>query len=288
MSPLAHKTVTKMNGLGNEIVILDLRGSDLTIEAKEVRAIGNGDGLRFDQLMVLFNPRTSSTDAFMKIYNIDGSEAETCGNGTRCVAWMLLNATKRDDLMLETAAGLLTCRRKGENRFAVDMGQPRFAWSDMPLSAPVQDTSHVALSLPSTGELPPAVLVNMGNPHAVFFLPADQSRDLATLGPLLEHHPLFPERANISFARVMAPDHIVLNVWERGAGLTQACGSAACATLVAAVKRGLSARAARITLPGGDLHIAWRETDGEVEMTGPVMFEYEKTLDPLLFSGLAA
>jgi diaminopimelate epimerase len=158
----------------------------------------------------------------------------------------------------------------------------------MPLSAPVQDTSHVALSLPSTGELPPAVLVNMGNPHAVFFLPADQSRDLATLGPLLEHHPLFPERANISFARVMAPDHIVLNVWERGAGLTQACGSAACATLVAAVKRGLSARAARITLPGGDLHIAWRETDGEVEMTGPVMFEYEKTLDPLLFSGLAA
>ncbi len=288
MSPLAKKTVTKMNGLGNEILILDLRGTDLSVTAEEVRAIGRGEGLKFDQLMVLFDSRAKDTDAFMKIYNIDGSESATCGNGTRCVAWWLLRGTSRDHLTLETAAARLVCHRKGEWSFSVGMGQPRFAWDEIPLRGPVPDTDHVTLALSPPVALPEATLVSMGNPHAVFFLSGAGTHDLATLGPLLEHHPLFPERANISFARVVSPDHIILNVWERGTGLTQACGSAACATLVAAVRRGLSARAARITLPGGDLHIAWRENDGEVEMTGPVAFEYEKSLDPLLFAGLAA
>ncbi len=288
MSPLAKKTVTKMNGLGNEIVVLDLRGTDLSVTAEEVRAIGCGEGLKFDQLMVLFDPRAKDTDAFMKIFNIDGSESATCGNGTRCVAWWLLRGTGRASLVLETAAARLACRREGEMRFAVDMGQPRFAWDEIPLRGPVPDTDRVALELPPPVALPPAAMVSMGNPHAVFFLNDTETHDLAKLGPLLEHHPLFPERANISFARVVTPDHIVLNVWERGTGLTQACGSAACATLVAAVRRGLTARAARVTLPGGDLHIAWRESDNEVEMTGPVAFEYQKVLDPLLFAGLAA
>jgi diaminopimelate epimerase len=288
MNPLAQKTVTKMNGLGNEIVILDLRGSDLAINATEVRAIGGGEGLGFDQLMVLFDPHTPGADAFMKIYNIDGSEAGTCGNGTRCVAWKLLSGTPREHLLLETAMGRLSCQRKSENTFAVDMGRPRLAWNEIPLNGPVPDTNNADLSLPATGKLPPAALVNMGNPHAVFFLNEPDKYDLASLGPLLEHHPLFPDRANISFAQIVAPDHIILNVWERGAGLTQACGSAACATLVAAVLRGICGRVARITLPGGDLQIAWREKDGEVEMTGPATFEYEKPLDPLLFSGLAA
>jgi len=288
MTPLAQKTVTKMNGLGNEIVILDLRGTDLSVTGAQVRAIGRGDGLAFDQLMVLFDPRSKGTEAFMKIYNIDGTEAGACGNGTRCVAWLLLKGTDRDRLVLETAAARLTCQRKGEVSFAVDMGQPRFAWNEIPLREAVPDTSKLDLELPSTGALPAAALVNMGNPHAVFFLPPQNTYDLAKLGPLLEYHPLFPDRANISFAEVKSPDHIILNVWERGAGLTKACGSAACATLVAAVRQGLAARAARITLPGGDLRIHWREADNEVEMTGPVAFEYEKVLDPLLFSGLAA
>ncbi len=288
MNPLAQKTVTKMNGIGNEIVILDLRGSGLSISAEEVRAIGRGEGLGFDQLMVLFDPRAKDTDAFMKIYNIDGSESATCGNGTRCVAWWILRGTGRDRLMLETAAARLACQRRGEMSFAVDMGQPHFAWDEIPLSGPVPDTDHVALEISAPVALPQASLVSMGNPHAVFFLNDPAGFDLGKLGPLLEHHPLFPQRANISFAQVLAPDHIILNVWERGTGLTQACGSAACATLVAAVRLGLCARAARVTLPGGDLHIAWRQADNEVEMTGPVAFEYEKVLDPLLFAGLAA
>jgi diaminopimelate epimerase len=288
MSPLANKTVTKMNGIGNEIVILDLRGTGIAVTTEEVRAIGRGEGLGFDQLMVLFDPRSKDTDAFMKIYNIDGSESATCGNGTRCVAWWALRGNNRDHLLLETAAGRLACQRKGEWSFAVDMGQPRFAWDDIPLRAAVPDTNKVALELSLPVSLPPAALVSMGNPHAVFFLSDAEAYDLAKLGPLLEHHPIFPQRANISFAQVRSPDHIILNVWERGTGLTQACGSAACATLVAAVRRGLSARAARISLPGGDLHIAWRERDNQIEMTGPVAFEFEQTLDPLLFAGLAA
>jgi len=288
MSPLAQKKVFKMNGLGNEIVILDLRGSDLSVSAEEVRAIGRGEGLAFDQLMVLFNPRSQGSDAFMQIFNIDGSEAGACGNGTRCVAAMLLRGSDRAGLILETASARLVCARKGETSFTVEMGRPRFGWTDIPLRNALPDTCHANLSLPATGTLPKAALVNMGNPHAVFFLDPRQSYDLAALGPLLEHHPIFPDRANISFARVIAPDHIGLNVWERGAGLTQACGSAACATLVAAVQRGLSAGEAKVTLPGGDLHIHWRDKDREVEMTGPIAFEYEKTLDPLLFAGLAA
>jgi len=288
MSGLAQKTVIKMNGLGNEIVILDLRGSDLSVSESEVRAIGRGEGLHFDQLMVLFDPRSEGTDAFMRIYNIDGSEAGACGNGTRCVAWMLFRDTARDRLVLETAAARLSCKRESDLSFAVDMGRPRFAWNEIPLSHPVPDTSSVVLDLPLRADLPPAALVNMGNPHAVFFLNPGQAPDLVKLGPLLEHHPIFPDCANISFAQVIAPDHIRLNVWERGTGITQACGSAACAALVAAVQRGLGARMARVTLPGGDLHIVWRETDGVVEMTGPVAFEYEKTLDSLLFSGVAA
>jgi diaminopimelate epimerase len=277
-----------MNGLGNEIVILDLRGTGLSVTPAEVRAIGRGEGLGFDPLMVLFDPRTEGTDAFMKIYNIDGSEAGACGNGTRCVAWMLSRGGTRDHLVLETAAARLVCQRKGEWTFTVEMGQPRFAWEDIPLRGPVADTNSVALEISIPVHLPPAALVNMGNPHAVFFLNDHETYDLAKLGPLLEHHPLFPDRANISFAQVVSPDHIILNVWERGTGLTQACGSAACATLVAAVRRGLSSRAARVTLPGGDLQIAWRESDSEVEMTGPVAFEYETVLDPLLFADLAA
>ncbi len=294
MSWLARRNVIRMNGLGNEILILDLRGSTHEIDAAEVRAIGRGEGLHFDQLMVLFDPCSPGTDAFIKIYNIDGSEAGACGNGTRCVAWYLLHNTSRDALVVETAqGGHLACRRHDAWTFSVDMGQPQFDWHEIPLKHDPRDTCHVALEMPSTGPLPDAALVNMGNPHAVFFLgedkrvSADKVYDLGKLGPLLEHHPIFPDRANISFARVLTREHIELNVWERGAGLTRACGSAACATLVAAVQRGLTDRTARVTLPGGHLHIHWREADNVVEMTGAVEFEYEKLLEPVLFEGVA-
>jgi len=300
MHPLAHRSVTRMNGLGNEILILDLRGSSIEPTAADVRAIGRSEGLHFDQLMVLMDANTTSeTDAFMTIYNIDGSEAGACGNGTRCVAWWMMRTEARDSLILETkATRRLVCRRRSELVFSVEMGEPRFGWEEIPLSKPVEDGNRVALNVPGfspmpSSRLPDASLVNMGNPHAVLFLDGSETfdlagRDLAGIGPLLEHHPLFPDRANISFARVLTRDHIRLDVWERGAGLTQACGSAACATLVAAVKRGLTERTATVSLPGGDLEISWRAADNIVEMTGPVTFEYEKLLAPELFADLEA
>jgi len=283
---------TKMNGLGNEILILDLRNQALGssragIDAALVRAIAAGDGLSFDQLMVLGDPRTAGTEAFVRIYNADGSEAGACGNGTRCVAWYLMRNTSRETLRLETAAGELQCWRRGEWRFAVDMGAPRFAWQDIPLREPMPDMNAIAFQ-PIAGAPPLlAAVANMGNPHAVFFVDNLAAIDLGKIGPILEHHPLFPERANISMAQIMKPDHIVARVWERGAGLTLACGSAACAILATAARKGLSDRQATVSLPGGDLSIDWQDDDHLI-MEGPVEFEFETALDAALFSVVPA
>ncbi|QXX75189.1 diaminopimelate epimerase [Methylovirgula sp. HY1] len=287
MHPLAGRQVTKMNGLGNEIVILDLRATAGVVDAAMVRAIGRGDGLGFDQLMVLRDPRCAGTEAFVQIYNSDGSEAGACGNGTRCVAWYLMRSTSRETLKVETAAGLLQCWRRDEWRFAVDMGVPHMSWQEIPLREAVPDTSAIALSF--AADAPPlmAAMVNMGNPHAIIFVDDLARFDLAAIGPKLEHHSLFPERANISLAQVVAADHIVVKVWERGAGITRACGSAACATLVAAARKRLSARTATISLPGGDLAITWRDDD-HVVMEGPVELEFETTLDATLFADAPA
>jgi diaminopimelate epimerase len=246
--------------------------------------------------MVLHEPRSPGTDAFMRIYNTDGSESGACGNGTRCVAWALFsdrdmagNGRQGDSLLLETAAGLLPVRRIAEETFTVDMGAPRLAWEEIPLRDPFQDTRYIELQI---GPIDAPILhtpaaVNMGNPHAVFFVDRLDGFDLSRIGPLLENHPIFPERANISIARVAAPDHIELRVWERGAGLTRACGSAACAALVAASRRRLTGRRAIVSLPGGDLDITWRESDGHVLMTGPTELEHEDILSPALFAGAA-
>jgi diaminopimelate epimerase len=288
MHPLALRPVTKMNGLGNEIVILDLRGTSCDIDAEAARAIGRGDVLAFDQLMVLRDPRSSGTDAYVQILNSDGSEAEACGNGMRCVVWSLLRGTKRPALRLETMAGVFECRRQGERSFAVDMGRPRFSWRDIPLAAPVADTAAIPFSF-DRGDTPMlATAVNMGNPHAVFFVENLDAYDLASIGPELEHHSLFPERANISLAHIVDRGHIQVRVWERGVGLTRACGSAACAVLVGAAQKNLANREAEVSLPGGDLTVAWRESDDHVVLTGPVELEFETTLDPLLFEGAAA
>ena len=240
--------------------------------------------------MTLHDPRAPGTDAYVRILNRDGSPAGACGNGMRCVAWAAMRGRGDDDLVFETEAGLLPASRLSGWMFTVDMGAPRLAWHEIPLAEPFHDTRWIELQI-GPADAPtlhtPAV-VSMGNPHAVFFVGDVEAYDLGRIGPMLEGHPLFPERANISLAEVRAPDHIRLRVWERGAGLTQACGSAACAALVAAVRRELTERRATVTLPGGDLLVEWRESNGHVLMTGPVEFEHGGVIDgALLASGPA-
>ncbi|HEX2137558.1 MAG TPA: diaminopimelate epimerase [Microvirga sp.] len=294
MSALANRRFLKMNGLGNEIVVLDLRGTGLRVSPEEARAIAADPRSRFDQLMAVHDPVTPGTDAFLRIYNTDGSESGACGNGTRCVAWALaadpvMARPHGDTMLFETRAGLLPTRRVSETAFTIDMGAPRLAWHEIPLRDPFQDTRSIELQI---GPIDAPILhtpsaVGMGNPHAIFFVEDVEAYELEKFGPLLENHPIFPERANISLAEVRRPDHIVLRVWERGAGLTRACGSAACAALVAAARKRLTGRKATVTLPGGDLLIEWRERDDHVLMTGPVEFEHDGRLAPELFAGAA-
>jgi diaminopimelate epimerase len=288
MSPLANHPFWKMNGAGNEIVVVDLRGSSHVVTAAEARAIAADERSRFDQMMVLHRPRTPGTAAYIRIYNTDGSQAGACGNGTRCVAWVLTEESGTDHLVVETVAGLLDCRRTGPHAFSVDMGEPRFGWQDIPLAEEFRDTRAIELQI---GPIDAPILhspsvVSMGNPHAVFWVDDPYAFDLPKIGPMLENHPVFPERANISLAAVKARDHIVLWVWERGVGITRACGSAACAALVSAARTRRSDRAARVSLPGGDLFVEWRD-DNHVIMTGPTELEHTGTFEPALFQAAA-
>jgi diaminopimelate epimerase len=289
MSALANHGFVKMNGLGNEIVVVDLRASPGRISAQEARAAAQPAGAPYDQLMALHAPRTPGTDAYVRIYNSDGSEAGACGNGMRCVADLVFKETGKDALTFETKTGLLNCWKAEGGLFTVDMGPPRFAWDQIPLAEPFQDTRAIELQIgPIDAPLlhSPSV-VNMGNPHAVFWVDDVDAYDLARCGPLLENHPMFPERANITLAHVISRDHIRIRTWERGAGLTKACGSAACAAAVAAARLRRTDRKVTVTLPGGDLVIDWRERDDHVLMTGPVEFEFEGRFDPALFAGAA-
>jgi diaminopimelate epimerase len=277
-----------MNGLGNEITVLDLRGTALKVSAAEARAIAAAPAFRFDQLMVLHDPVTDGTDAFVRIYNTDGSEAGACGNGTRCVAWALTRERPRTALRVETIAGLLDCAALPDGRFSVDMGRPRFGWRDIPLGMPVADTTRVPIETDHfhAGWPKAFTAVSMGNPHAVFFVDDVDAHWIEVVGPELERHPLFPERANIGLAHVTGRGRITLRVWERGAGLTRACGSGACAAAVAGARTDLTDRAVAVTLPGGTLDILWRDDD-RVIMTGPVAFEHEGPLPPALFETAA-
>lgn len=274
-----------MNGAGNEILVLDLRGLDHELSPAEARAIAGRPELRFDQLMVINDPHSPGYDAFLQIYNVDGSLSGACGNGTRCVAWTLAREGK-NHLRLETVSGRIETRREGETLFTVDMGPPRLDWREIPLAC-AADTDAVSLDPPVPGVPTHFSAVNMGNPHAVFFIGDIAGVDLERLGPIIENHPLFPNRVNVSFAQVYAPDDILLRVWERGAGATLACGTAACATLVAGARRGLTRRRARLRLPGGELTINWRD-DNHVTMTGPIEFEFETRLDADMFTGCGA
>ena len=282
MSALVGRPFFKMNGLGNEIIVLDLRGTRLVVTPDEARAIHRAPKLAYDQLMVLHDPVSAGTEAFVRILNNDGSESGACGNGTRCVAWVLLQNDPRSVIFVETIRGQLECRRDGDWAFTVDMGAPLLAPADIPLSVTNVDTRRVAIDfdVPALCEF---AAVNMGNPHAVFFVDNVEAYGLETNGVRLEHHAMFPERANISLAHVISRDHIRLKVWERGVGLTQACGSAACATAVAASRRDLTGRQVRVTLPGGDLQINWRQADDHVLMSGPVELEFQDRFAASIF-----
>jgi diaminopimelate epimerase len=287
MSALANHAFVKMNGLGNEIVVVDMRKQPAAISAAEARAAAQPNGAPYDQLMALYAPRMPGTDAFVRIYNNDGSEAGACGNGMRCVAELLFKQTGKRALTFETQAGLLNCW-KGETALVstCDMGKPRLAWNEIPLAEEFRDTRAIELQI---GPIDRPILhspsaVSMGNPHAIFWVDDVEAYDLGKIGPMLENHPMFPERANISLAHVRSRKHIVVRTWERGAGLTRACGSAACAAAVAAARLRRTGRKVTVTLPGGDLLIEWREGDDHVLMTGPVEFEYEGAFDPALFA----
>ena len=284
MSTSAPLRFVKMNGLGNAIVVLDMRGSNAQVSAAQVQAVAADPATGFDQMMVIHKPRSPETDAFLRIFNVDGSLAQACGNGTRCVADLLMRETGKTDLALETAAGLLWATRTPEGHVTVDMGKPRFGWQEIPLVEAFHDTRTIELQI---GPIDAPILhtpsaVNVGNPHCIFWVDDVNRFELDRIGPMLEHHRLFPEGANISLAHVTSPASLTLRVWERGAGLTRACGSAACAAAVAAARKRLTGRRVTVTLPGGDLLIEWRGDD-HILMTGPSELEYEGALDPVTF-----
>ena len=287
--PLAGRAIHRMNGAGNVILVLDLRGSPDRPTAGDARAIHRAPGLSYDQMMVMGDPGTPGTAADVLIYNNDGTLAGACGNGTRCVADRLCRELGVTAVQITTEAGEIACERLGPWSYRVDMGAPRLEWDAIPLRHPVPDTRWVDL-WPNGGVpagLGPASVVNMGNPHAVLFVPDLKSINAAQLGPRIEIDRMFPEKANVTFAEVLARDEVKARVWERGVGLTLACGSAACATLVAAARLGLMDRKGTVRLPGGDLVIEWRASDDHVLMTGPVEYEGAFILDEALFEATA-
>lgn len=291
MSALENHAFVKMNGLGNEILVLDLRKDPVAVQPEEARALARPEAVPFDQIMALYPPKTPGTDAFVRIYNNDGSESGACGNGMRCIAALLARENGKEVVNFETTAGLSSCRIEPQpNSITVDMGKPRFGWQEIPLAEEFRDTRHIELQV---GPIDKPVLhspsvVNVGNPHAIFWVDNVDAYDLARFGPLLENHPIFPERANISLCQVAARDHLIVRTWERGAGLTRACGSAACAAAVGAARLKLAGRKVRVTLPGGDLLVEWRETDDHILMTGPVEFEFEGKISAAMLAATAA
>ncbi len=268
----------KMHGLGNDFVVIDCRRKPVEIDALAVRTLADRRiGIGCDQVIILEPARDPAARLLMRIRNPDGSEAEACGNAARCVAHMLYRETGEPRLGIETIAGLLQAEIGPDAQIAVDMGPARIRWDEIPLARAI-DTDRIPLTL---GPLSMPVCTNLGNPHATFFVDDVDSVDLAALGPVLEHDPLFPERANIGVATVIDRRRIRLRVWERGAGVTPACGSGACAALVAASRRRLACRHAQVILDGGALDIRWRE-DGHVEMKGPAAISFDGTFDESL------
>ena len=271
----------KMNGLGNAFAIFDARNGAVAIDAEAIRALGQDSAIGFDQMITL-EPSETGADAFMRIHNRDGGEVDACGNATRCVGQLLMEESGKGRADIDTNAGRLHAfGGDAADTITVDMGTPRFRWDEIPLASEVPDTDAIDLDIEAVDAslLGAASAVNMGNPHVIFWVDNVEDVDLGRIGPMLEHHSMFPERANVSLAHVSARDAITVRTWERGVGLTKACGTAACAAAVAAVRRGFADRKVVVTLPGGPLTVAWRD-DNHVWMTGPVEFEFEGTVNP--------
>lgn len=267
----------KMNGLGNKIIVADMRARHDHIQPAAAIALAGGKDTAFDQIMAVYDTTNSDYDNYIEIWNSDGSKAQACGNGTRCVVEWLFSQTGKTTFVFETDGGIVQAVRLHDGLVAVDMGVPRLDASDIPTSRPLADTNHVDLSC---GPLKDANLVSMGNPHAIFFVDEDVwGYALEDYGPKLEHDALFPERANISIAHITSSTSLDLRTWERGAGLTLACGTGACASVVAACRRGLTGNSVTVTLPGGTLEIEWRK-DGHIIMTGSTEYEFSGHFDP--------
>ncbi|NGO49882.1 diaminopimelate epimerase [Allomesorhizobium camelthorni] len=272
----------KMNGLGNEIIVADMRGRADRVSPAAAIALNADPAMKFDQIMAIHDPRTPGTANYIEIINSDGTMAQACGNGMRCVVQALAAESEQKLFTFETIAGILNAEEHADGMISVDMGVPRFDWQEIPLAEEFGDTSRIELQI---GPIDAPVLhspsvVSMGNPHAIFWVDRDVwDYELDRFGPLLENHPIFPERANISIAQVTAPDALTLRTWERSAGLTRACGSAACAAAVSAARIGRTGRNVTVTVPGGPLAIEWR-TDDHVVMTGPAEWEFSGTFDP--------
>ena len=280
-----------MNGLGNDFVVIDnrmpgqVRGR-IALNDQMVRAIADRQGgIGCDQIILL--EHSQRADIFMRIFNAQGGEVDACGNATRCVGVLMQAETGKPTSTIETNAGLLGAAVQPSGDVSVDMGTPRFHWQEIPLAEEFHDTSKIELQI---GPIDAPVLhspcvVNVGNPHCIFWVEALEAHDLAELGPLLENHIMFPKRANITLARIDSDRQITIRVWERATGITKACGTAACATIVCAVRRNLTARSATVNLPGGPLHMEWRESDSHILMTGATELEYAGAFEPADFSG---
>ena len=272
----------RMNGLGNEIIVADMRGRSDRVTPAAAIALAADPATHFDQIMAIHDPRTPGTQNYVAIINSDGSMAQACGNGMRCVVQALAAETGRKAFTFETIAGILTAQEHEDGLISVDMGRPRFGWQEIPLAEEFRDTRMIELQI---GPIDAPVLhspsvASMGNPHAIFWVDRDVwSYDLERFGPLLENHPIFPERANISIAQVTSREAMTIRTWERGAGLTRACGSAACAAAVCGTRTGRTSRRVTVTVPGGPLAIDWRDDD-HVVMTGPAEWEFSGTFDP--------
>lgn len=282
MTALSNVPFFKMNGLGNQIIVADMRGRTDRVTPEAAIAINARPETKFDQIMAIHDSRTPGTVNYIEIINSDGSRAQACGNGMRCVVQALSAEQGRQRFTFETIAGILFGEEAEDGQITVDMGTPKFAWYEIPLNEEFADTRKIELQI---GPIDAPVLhspsvMAIGNPHATFWVKDDVwNYALDRFGPLLENHPLFPERANISIANVITSDKIILRTWERGAGLTEACGTAACAALVNAARTRRTGRKATVTVPGGDLIVEWLDND-HVTLTGPAEFEWAGMLDP--------
>jgi diaminopimelate epimerase len=265
----------KMHGIGNDFVVLDARTRTIDLSTATAKTLADRRwGVGCDEILIIESAREGG-DIFMGVRNADGSVAEQCGNGVRCVADLVMNETGKANLTIETLGGPVLATRSMDGLVTIDMGPAKLDWREIPLSE-ARDTLHLGIS---EGGLVDPVGVSMGNPHAVFFVPNADAVDLETAGPRLEHHALFPARANIEIVQILSRAHLRMRVWERGSGITQACGTGACAALVAAVRRDVSERKATLTLDGGALTIEWRD-DGHVMMTGPVAYVFDGVWTP--------